>query len=78
MGPIERINDRNTVEFYLHPDGSISNFRFIENSKVDILNDTTKETIEIVCVKYPRPKEKRLIRYCVRYDLDKNEPNKEK
>ncbi|MFZ2890958.1 energy transducer TonB family protein, partial [Sulfuricurvum sp.] len=69
-------NDRNMIEFNLHPDGSISDISFIQKSKIDILNDTTRETIELAYAKYPRPKEKILIRYRVHYDLDKNESKK--
>lgn len=64
-------NDKNMIEFYLYPDGSISDISFIQKSKNDILNDTTRETIELAYSKYPRPKEKILIRYRVHYDLDK-------
>lgn len=65
-------NDRNMIEFHLHPDGSISDISFIQKSKIDILNDTTRETIELAYSKYPRPKEKILIRYRVHYNLDQN------
>jgi hypothetical protein len=72
------VNDRNMIEFYLHSNGSISDISFIQKSKIDILNDTTRETIELAYSKYPRPKEKILIRYRVHYDLDKNESKKKK
>lgn len=62
-------NGQNTIQFYLHPDGSISDIFFIQKSKIDIFNDTTKETIEIAYFKYPRPTEKILIRYRVSYNL---------
>lgn len=64
-----RANDTNTIEFYLHPDGSISNIRFLENSSLSILDDTTKEVIELAYAKYPRPQQKTLIRYRVWYNL---------
>lgn len=64
-----RINDTNMIEFYLHPDGSISDMRFLKNSQISILDDTTKETIELAYSKYPRPEQKTLIRYRVWYDL---------
>lgn len=64
-----RINDTNMVEFYLHPDGSISDLRFLKNSQISILDDTTKETIELAYAKYPRPEQKTLIRYRVWYNL---------
>ncbi|HLD23708.1 MAG TPA: hypothetical protein VJA83_07165 [Sulfuricurvum sp.] len=72
------VNDRNMIEFDLHPNGSISNISFVQKSKIEVLNDTTRETIELAYSKYPRPKEKILIRYRIRYDLDKNESKKEK
>lgn len=71
-------NDRNMIEFNLHPDGSISDISFILKSKIDILNDITRETIELAYSKYPRPKEKILVRYRVHYNLDKNESKKKK
>lgn len=65
-----RVNDTNMIEFYLHPDGSISDIRFLKNSRFSILDDTTKETIEIAYSKYPRPAQKTYIRYRVWYNLN--------
>lgn len=64
-----RVNRSNIIEFYLHPDGSMSNFKFLSKSGILILDETTKETIEYAYSKYPRPKEKTLIRYKVFYHL---------
>ncbi len=64
-----RVNRTNTIEFYLYPDGHISDFKFLEKSGVFILDETTKETIEYAYAKYPRPQEKTLIRYKVFYQL---------
>jgi len=64
-----RTNDTNMIEFYLHPDGSISDLRFLKNSQLSILDDTTKEVIELAYAKYPRPQQKTLIRYRVWYNL---------
>jgi len=64
-----RTNDTNMIEFYLHPDGSISDIRFLKNSNLAILDDTTKEVIELAYSKYPRPQQKTLIRYRVWYNL---------
>lgn len=64
-----RVDETNTIEFYLHPDGSISDIHFLKNSRFSILNDTTRETIEIAYAKYPRPAQKTLIRYRVWYNL---------
>lgn len=64
-----RTNDTNMIEFYLHSDGSISDIRFLKNSNLAILDDTTKEVIELAYSKYPRPQQKTLIRYRVWYNL---------
>ena len=64
-----RVDETNTIEFYLHPDGSISNIHFLNNSRFSILDDTTKETIELAYAKYPRPEQKTLICYRVWYNL---------
>ena len=63
------VDETNTIEFYLHPDGSISNIHFLNTSRFSILDDTTKETIELAYSKYPRPAQKTLIRYRVWYNL---------
>ncbi|MDH4943861.1 energy transducer TonB [Sulfurimonas sp. C5] len=63
------VNRYNVVQFYLHPNGDISDFKFLSKSGYYILDDTTKETIEYAYSKYPRPKEKTLIRYNVYYHL---------
>jgi periplasmic protein TonB len=64
-----RVNKYNVIEFYLHPNGDISDFKFLTKSGIYVLDDTTKETIEYAYSKYPRPKEKTLIRYNVYYHL---------
>lgn len=63
------VDETNTIEFYLHPDGSISDIHFLKTSRFSILNDTTKETIELAYARYPRPAQKTLIRYRVWYNL---------
>lgn len=63
------INRVNVIEFYLHPNGDMTNFKFLKLSGYYILDDTTKETIEYAYSRYPRPKEKTLIRYNVFYNL---------
>jgi outer membrane biosynthesis protein TonB len=65
------VNVNNVVEFYLHPNGDMTDFRFLQKSGYYILDDTTKETIEYAYSKYPRPKEKTLIRYNVYYNLSR-------
>ena len=63
------VNATNTIEFKLHPNGDMSDFRFLSKSGYYILDETTKETIEYAYSKYPRPKETTLIRYNVFYNL---------
>jgi len=63
------VNRSNVIEFYLHPNGDMSDFKFLSKSGYYVLDDTTKETIEYAYSRYPRPKEKTLIRYNVYYNL---------
>jgi len=63
------VNKTNVIEFYLHPNGDMTDFRFISKSGYFVLDNTTKETIEYAYSQYPRPKEKILIRYNVFYNL---------
>ena len=63
------VNRTNIIEFYLYPNGDMSDFRFIKKSGYYILDDITKETIEYAYSRYPRPTEKTLIRYNVFYNL---------
>jgi len=63
------VNRTNIVEFYLYPNGDISDFKFLKKSGFFILDQTTKETIEYAYSKYPHPKEKTLIRYSIYYNL---------
>jgi len=63
------VNRTNVVEFYLHPNGDMTDFKFLKNSGYYVLDDTTKETIEYAYSRYPRPSEKILIRYNVFYNL---------
>ncbi len=64
-----RINTTNIIEFYLHPNGDISDIKMVKQSGFYILDDTTKETIEYAYSRYPRPAQKTLIRYKVGYYL---------
>jgi len=63
------VNRTNVIEFYLHPNGDMTDFKFLHKSGYFILDETTKETIEYAYSRYPRPKEKILIRYNVFYNL---------
>ncbi len=64
-----RVNEYNIVEFYLYPNGDISDIKFVKRSGFYILDDTTKETIQYAYSRYPRPNQKTLIRYRVGYYL---------
>jgi outer membrane biosynthesis protein TonB len=63
------VNRTNVVEFYLHPNGDMTDFKFLKTSGYYVLDDTTKETIEYAYSRYPRPSEKILVRYNVFYNL---------
>lgn len=63
------VNRVNIIEFYLHPNGDMSDFKFLKKSGYFILDDVTKATIEYAYSKYPRPEQKTLIRYNVFYNL---------
>ena len=63
------VNKTNVIEFYLHPNGDMTDFKFISKSGYFVLDNTTKETIEYAYSRYPRPKEKILVRYNVFYNL---------
>ncbi|MFA6195191.1 MAG: hypothetical protein WC656_00945 [Sulfurimonas sp.] len=65
----ENVNTSNVIEFYLHPNGDMTDFKFLQKSGLYVIDDTTKETIEYSYSKYPRPTEKILIRYNVFYNL---------
>ena len=63
------VNRTNVIEFYLHPNGDMTDFKFISKSGYFVLDHTTQETIEYAYSRYPRPKEKILVRYNVYYNL---------
>ena len=63
------VNKSNIIEFKLHPNGDMSDFRFLSKSGYYILDDLTKATISYAYSKYPRPDETILIRYNVFYNL---------
>lgn len=63
------MNSTNVIEFYLHPNGDMTDFRFLKKSGYFVLDETTKETIEYAYSRYPRPSEKTLVRYNVFYNL---------
>lgn len=57
----------NAVEFYLHPNGDISDLKIIKSSGLSSFDGNTLNTIEIAYKDYPRPKVKTLIRINVTY-----------
>ncbi|WP_294963471.1 energy transducer TonB, partial [Sulfurimonas sp.] len=63
------VNRSNVIEFYLNPNGDMTDFKFLNKSGYYVLDDTTKETIEYAYSRYPRPTERTLIRYNVLYNL---------
>ncbi|MFZ2967642.1 MAG: hypothetical protein WA080_01150 [Sulfuricurvum sp.] len=64
-----RADETNLIEFYLYPDGHISDIKYLRNSHFAVLDDTTKKTIEYAYSKYPRPEQKTYIRYRFIYNL---------
>lgn len=60
-------SDSCLIEFYLYPDRSISDIRFIKSGKFEIFNETARKTIEYSFGQYPRPTQRVLIRYQVIY-----------
>jgi len=54
--------DSNIVEFYLHPDGSISDLYLYEDRTGNMLDELTLDTIRLAHSKYPKPKTRTLIR----------------
>jgi len=59
----------NIVEFFLHPNGDISELKLINSSGYSALDKNSVETIEIAYKDYPRPKSKTKIKIYVYYKL---------
>ncbi len=59
----------NIVEFYLHPNGDISELKLLKSSGYVILDRNSERTIEIAYKDYPRPLSKTLIRIRVSMEL---------
>lgn len=51
------------LEFYLHPNGDISDLKIIRGSNYSMMNDLFLETINLSFSKYPHPEQKTLIRW---------------
>jgi protein TonB len=62
-----RANGANLVEFYLYPNGDISDLRLIEYSGVSSLDGHTIELIQRAYKDYPYPEQKTLVRIKVIY-----------
>lgn len=59
----------NVVEFFLHPNGDISDLKLITPTYYGALDENSIHTIEIAYKDYPRPQEKTKIRIYVSYYL---------
>ena len=59
----------NIVEFYLHPNGDISDLKLTESSGYSSLDKNSIETIEFAYKDYPKPKEKTKVKIYVYYKL---------
>ncbi|WP_332444620.1 TonB family protein [Wolinella succinogenes] len=59
----------NAVEFYLHPNGDISDLRLIRSVGYTLLDKNSLKTIEVAYKDYPRPKTKTKIRIKVYYKI---------
>lgn len=59
----------NIVEFYLYPNGDITDLKIIKSSSYETLDQNSIDTILEAYKDYPRPKEKTLIRIYVQYNI---------
>ena len=59
----------NVVEFYLHPNGDITDLKVISSSGFNVLDDNSLDTIRTAYKDYPRPKETTKIRFYIHYRL---------
>lgn len=59
----------NVVEFFLHPNGDITDLKLISPKRYTSLDENSIHTIQIAYKDYPRPKEKTKIRIYVTYYL---------
>ncbi|MBN2869586.1 MAG: hypothetical protein JXK04_01360 [Campylobacterales bacterium] len=62
--PDEEIDpsDSNVVEFYLHPDGTISDLHLQKNRIGTMLDELTLQTIALAHPRYPKPEQTTLVR----------------
>ncbi len=59
----------NIVEFFLYPNGDISDLKIVYSSGYSVLDKNSIETIEIAYKDYPRPKTKTKIKIYIFYKL---------
>lgn len=59
----------NVIEFFLHPNGDISDVKITDSSFYTALDDNTIETIRLAYQDYPKPVEKVKIKIFVKYIL---------
>lgn len=59
----------NIVQFFLHPNGDISDLKLVNSSGYTSLDKNSIETIEIAYKDYPRPKTKTKVKIYVYYKL---------
>lgn len=59
----------NVVEFFLHPNGDITNLKLIKSSTYTALDSNSIHTIKVAYKDYPKPKEVTKIRIFVYYKL---------
>jgi len=59
----------NVVEFYLHPNGDITDLKLADSSYYTALDTNSIDTIRIAYQDYPRPLEKVKIKIYIKYIL---------
>ncbi|MDD2829606.1 MAG: hypothetical protein PHW18_08550 [Sulfuricurvum sp.] len=64
------LNSQNLIEFYLYPDGNISEIRFIKKGQSELVDKVTQMAIETSYHKFPRPRQKTLIRATTKYFMN--------
>lgn len=65
----QRMQGVNIVEFFLHPNGDITDLKVISSSGFDVLDDNSLDTIRTAYKDYPRPKETTKIRFYIHYQI---------
>jgi len=64
-----RSQGTNIVQFYLHPNGDISDLVLLRSSGYSSLDENSLQTVKIAYKDYPRPKQITLIRIFINYRL---------